>query len=185
MIFGKFSQFRTPRDGWDRHEEAVRRQEAGGRSSSRRQEDDVGADEGANVSMEIAPYNYVQDVKRLHKHQHIMPHLAGIQLGPISIDDPRLFELRHAAQAGGWRQPDRRCQIHIRDPRIILKCTQNRLINPVHMSPFPLLWWSKTNSNKIIAYKHSYAINHAISNTLSTTKSKEMPQESSYIPTQS
>ena len=37
--------------------------------------------------------------------QHIMPHLAGIQLGLISIDDPRFFELRHAAQAGRWRQP--------------------------------------------------------------------------------
>uniref|UniRef100_A0A7R9TKF2 Uncharacterized protein n=1 Tax=Prasinoderma coloniale TaxID=156133 RepID=A0A7R9TKF2_9VIRI len=85
MIFGKFSQFRTPRDGWDRHEEAVRRQEAGGRSSSRRQEDDVGADEGANVSMEIAPYNYVQDVKRLHKHQHIL--MPGRVAGGISQRD--------------------------------------------------------------------------------------------------
>ena len=37
---------------------------------------------------------------------------------------------------------DRRCQIYIRDPGIILKY-QNRLINPVHMSPFRLLYGQK------------------------------------------
>ena len=74
-----------------------------------------------------------------------MAHLAGIQLGTISIDDPGLLELRNTAQAGRWRQPDRRCQIHICDPRIVLKCAEDCLVNPVHNATFPRLLCQNLN----------------------------------------
>jgi|UniRef100_A0A7S3FD71 hypothetical protein len=71
-VFGNFSQYNEPEGGWARAEEQSRRQEVAGKGvpGGRRGEDDVAADQGANVKTELNAYNFKVDTATLHKSEH-------------------------------------------------------------------------------------------------------------------
>ncbi len=68
----------------------------------------------------------------MDQNQYIMPHLGGIQIGVIAINNPACLKLGNPPQTGRRRQANAGGKVNIADPRIFLKMGQNGAVDTIH-----------------------------------------------------